>query len=95
MIPRLNRPRYIPFRRYGIVGLAEGWMSVEGCSGTTHSCQEFVIFAMCYLRDPPLFDMSGLKSLFPLFLCLVRTYFDTVACTVHAVGKYLKDENFD
>lgn len=94
VIPELWRSLYIPFVRYGIVGLTNGeglndiqtewrgfiqdWMAVAQYNSATRSCQEFVIFTMYYLCETPFFNMSDLKSLLAPLLCVGIIYLDLV-----------------
>lgn len=95
-IPSLSDAIYVPFKQYGIVGLTddatsptstEEWRGfVEDCmdqySSVNRSCQEFVIFAMYNLCHPPFFNVSDLKSLGPLAICLTVIYVDIVSNAV-------------
>lgn len=105
-IPSLGASLYIPFSRYGIVGLTdseglddiqtkwrgfvEDWMSVTQYNSATRSCQEFVIFAMYYLCHPAFFNMSDLKSLLPPLFCVVLIHLDLVLRTSLAVVMLIK-----
>lgn len=109
-IPSLRAAVYIPFSRYGIVGLTnpkglddiqktwkgfiEDWMSKAQYNSATRSCQEFVVFAMYYLCHPPFFNMSDLKSLVPPLLCVMLIYLDLVLRTSLAIAMLIKADIF-
>lgn len=109
-IPSLVASLYIPFSRYGIVGLTdseglddiqkkwrgfvEDWMSVAKYNSATRSCQEFVVFAMYYLCHPAFFNMSDLKSLLPPLICVVLIYLDLVLRMSLAIVMLIKADVF-
>jgi hypothetical protein len=110
VIPSLGASLYIPFSRYGIVGLTdseglndiqtkwrgfvEDWMSVAKYNSATRSCQEFVVFAMYYLCDPVFFNMSDLKSLLLPLLCVVLIYLDLVLCMSLSIAMLIQANIF-
>jgi hypothetical protein len=110
IIPSLETSLYIPFLRYGIVGLTdkkglngiksewrgfiEDWMSEARYNSAIRSCQEFVVFGMYYLCHPPFFNMSDLKSLLPPLLCVMLIYLDLVLRTSVAIATWFKTDIF-
>jgi hypothetical protein len=84
LIPSFYDSLYIPFKRYGIVGLTDGEMikklpefcefvkySLEKYSSVTSSCQEYVVLLMYLTCHPIMFNMSDTKALIPFIILMV------------------------